>query len=92
MQLVIGESVLISETLESCEALRVAFEVADERGQSAPSVVVDERGVPLTNLTMWTGWVPPTSAPARGHFADVPQRRLSACRPGRTGCGTTPST
>ena len=49
MQLVIGESVLISESLDSYEALRVFFEVAGERGHSAPSVVVDERGVPLTH-------------------------------------------
>ena len=49
MQLVIGESVLTSESLDSYEALRVFFEVAGERGHSAPSVVVDERGVPLTH-------------------------------------------
>ena len=60
MQLVIGESVLISESLESYEALRVFFDVAGERGHSAPSVVVDERGVPLTHPDYVTGWVPLT--------------------------------
>ena len=49
MRLVIGESVLTSESLDSYEALRVFFDVAGERGHSAPSVVVDERGVPLTH-------------------------------------------
>jgi TIR domain len=49
MQLVTGESVLISESLAPYESLRVFFEVADERGHGAPSVLVDERGEPLTH-------------------------------------------
>lgn len=49
MQLVVGESALVRESLSSYEALRVSFEVADERGHAAPSVVVNERGVPLTH-------------------------------------------
>jgi hypothetical protein len=49
MQLVVGESVLISGSLSSYEALREFFEVADERGHAAPSVVVSERGGPLTH-------------------------------------------
>ena len=44
MQLVLGESVLISESLTPYESLRAFFEVADERGHGAPSVLVDERG------------------------------------------------
>jgi hypothetical protein len=49
MQLVVGESVLISESLAPYESLRAFFEVADERGHGAPSVLVDERGIPLTH-------------------------------------------
>jgi hypothetical protein len=49
MQLVTGESVLVEESLDSHESLRVFFDVANERGHSGPSVVVDERGVPLTH-------------------------------------------
>ena len=49
MQLVVGESVLIGGSLSSYEALRAFFEVADERGHAAPSVVVSERGEPLTH-------------------------------------------
>lgn len=49
MQVAVGESVLIDESLSDYEALRVFFEVADERGHAAPSVVVDERGVPVTH-------------------------------------------
>jgi hypothetical protein len=49
MQLVVGESVLVEESLDPYEALRVFFELAEERGHAAPSVVVDERGTPLTH-------------------------------------------
>jgi hypothetical protein len=49
MQLVVGESVLVSESLSPYASLCVFFEVADERGHGAPSVLVDERGVPLTH-------------------------------------------
>lgn len=49
MQLVVGESALIDESLSPYEALRVAFELADERGCEAPTVVVDERGATLTH-------------------------------------------
>jgi hypothetical protein len=49
MQLVVGESVLIDETLSEYESLRVFFEVAGERGHSAPSIVVDERGAAVTH-------------------------------------------
>jgi hypothetical protein len=49
MQLVVGESILISESLAPYESLRTFFEVADERGHGAPSVLVDEHGGPLTH-------------------------------------------
>ena len=49
MQLVVGESALIDESLSDYESLRVFFELAQERGHGAPTVVVDERGVPLTH-------------------------------------------
>jgi len=49
MQLVVGESVLVSESLTAYESLRAFFGVAGERGHGAPSVVVDERGEPLTH-------------------------------------------
>ena len=46
---VIGESVLVDETLDDHEALRVFLEVAQERLHSAPSVVVDDSGRVLTD-------------------------------------------
>lgn len=49
MQLVVGESVGITESLDSHESLRTFFDIAEERGHSAPSVVVDERGAPVTH-------------------------------------------
>lgn len=49
MQLVVGETVLIDGSLSPYEALRAFFEVAGERGHVAPSVVVSERGEPLTH-------------------------------------------
>jgi hypothetical protein len=48
-RLVVGESAFIDESLSDYESLRVLFEVAQERGHSAPTIVVDERGVPLTH-------------------------------------------
>jgi TIR domain len=48
-RLVTGESVLVDDSLTDYESLRVFFEVAQERGHSAPTVVVDERGVPVTH-------------------------------------------
>lgn len=49
MQLVVGESALIDQSLSDYESLRVFFELAQERGHGAPTVVVDERGVPVTH-------------------------------------------
>ena len=49
MQLIVGETVLTGGSLSTDEALRAFFEVADERGHAAPSVVVSERGKPLTH-------------------------------------------
>ena len=49
MRLVVGESALIDESLSEYESLRVFFDLAQERGHSAPTVVVDERGAPVTH-------------------------------------------
>lgn len=49
MRIVVGESVLLSESLTPYESLRAFFEVADERDHNAPSVLVDEDGDPLTH-------------------------------------------
>lgn len=49
MQVVMGETALIYESLSDYEQLRVFLELADERGHAAPSVVVDERGCPVTH-------------------------------------------
>lgn len=48
-EFVVGESILIDETITEYEALSVFFKVADERGHLAPSVVVDENGGPVTH-------------------------------------------
>jgi TIR domain len=48
-EFVVGESVFIDESLSEYEALRVFFQVADERGHGSPSVVVDDRGQAITH-------------------------------------------
>ncbi|MBB5867974.1 hypothetical protein F4553_001353 [Allocatelliglobosispora scoriae] len=46
---VVGESVFTDESLEDYEALYTFLQVAEERGHSAPSVVVDQDGRPVTH-------------------------------------------
>jgi hypothetical protein len=48
-EFVVGESVFIDESLSEYEALRVFFQVADERGHGSPWVVVDDRGQVITH-------------------------------------------
>jgi hypothetical protein len=46
---VAGETALIDENASEYEQLRIFLAVADERAHPAPSVVVDERGTPITD-------------------------------------------
>ncbi|MCY1140099.1 hypothetical protein OWR29_19015 [Actinoplanes sp. Pm04-4] len=48
-EFIVGESVLMDEPLSDYDAMRVFFELADERGHLAPSVIVDDEGQVLTH-------------------------------------------
>jgi hypothetical protein len=48
-EFVVGESVFTDGSVSDFEALRIFFEVADERGHPGPSVVVDDHGRPITH-------------------------------------------
>ena len=87
MQLVVGESVLIGGSLSSYEALRAFFEVADERGHAAPSVVVNERGVPLTHPDYIDRMGTPHARAGAWAFCRQPPQKPSACLREPTGCG-----
>jgi hypothetical protein len=48
-EVVTGETILVDDAADPFQAMRVFFDVAEERGHEGVSVVVDERGQPITH-------------------------------------------